>query len=553
MSVQYTRQRWLLPAAWMALLLFWAPVPAAFAHAALLSAEPADGAALDGMPAQAVLHFNEPVSPLRLQLALPDGRLEPLAQAAAEGSSLQVPLPPRQAPGSYGLSWRVVSLDGHPVGGTLTFTLGAVPPARDGSAAPGPADAGSRPALDAITLLGRWALYAALLFGAAAAAFPYWTGARRDCVPPPWTTRLIALGLPAIVLSLAAQGLDALAAGPSALLGTTPWRAALSTRYAATLCLALLALASARMAWRMRGAGARAAFALAAPLLTALAFAASGHASTAPPAWLARPLVMLHVLAAALWLGALIPLHRAARAGATVALSDALTAFSHRIRGVVLTLLASGALLAWTQLGGLEGLAAPWRSDYGRVLLAKLAGVAVLLTLAGWNRWRLSGPAQRGEANAAGALRRVVAAEIAVALAVLALVSLWRLTPPPRAALQQTIQEAENEVWLHGDGLMARLRCAPRGASSQAELRIALSDHAGRAISPLGLRITLSRPEQGIEPIRLDARPDGPEGWLAAPLRLPALPSWHLRIDALIDDFDARSLEGEFALPPAHH
>jgi hypothetical protein len=65
------------------------------------------------------------------------------------------------------------------------------------------------------------------------------------------------------------------------------------------------------------------------------------------------------------------------------------------------------------------------------------------------------------------------------------------------------------------------------------------------------VRVTLSRPEQDIEPIRIDARP-GAGDWIAAPLRLPALPAWHLRLDVLIDDFDARSLEGEFTPPPAH-
>ena len=70
-------------------------------------------------------------------------------------------------------------------------------------------------------------------------------------------------------------------------------------------------------------------------------------------------------------------------------------------------------------------------SDYGRLLAVKLALVAALLALALRNRVALTPAVARGEAAAARALSRAVRAEILIGLAVLALASGFRLTPPP--------------------------------------------------------------------------------------------------------------------------
>ncbi|HEY9011808.1 MAG TPA: copper resistance protein CopC, partial [Devosia sp.] len=92
------------------------------AHAQLLSTEPADSAVLEMAPKTLTLRFNEPVSPLRFTLVGPDGIA--VAVEASGGTDIAVQLPPALATGTHLLSWRVVSIDGHPIGGSLVFSIG---------------------------------------------------------------------------------------------------------------------------------------------------------------------------------------------------------------------------------------------------------------------------------------------------------------------------------------------------------------------------------------------------------------------------------------------
>src|SRR5262245_18990539 len=94
-----------------------------FAHASLVRAEPADGAMLAETPKVLTLTFNEPVSVLVMRIVGPGGEVV-TAPATAENNVVTV-TPPRLGQGSHVLSWRVVSGDGHPVGGSLLLSVGA--------------------------------------------------------------------------------------------------------------------------------------------------------------------------------------------------------------------------------------------------------------------------------------------------------------------------------------------------------------------------------------------------------------------------------------------
>jgi methionine-rich copper-binding protein CopC len=96
---------------------------AASAHAHLQKASPADGSVVTTSPSRIVLNFSEAA---RLTAASiqkgdePRQNLKPLPAAAAR--QISVPLP-QLPPGSYSVTWRVVSEDGHVMSGTLRFTL----------------------------------------------------------------------------------------------------------------------------------------------------------------------------------------------------------------------------------------------------------------------------------------------------------------------------------------------------------------------------------------------------------------------------------------------
>src|SRR5262245_20223295 len=99
---------------------------AAWAHASLVRTEPADGATVAEPPATLSLIFNEPVSPLIMRLVSPNGETT-TAEATAENVTVTV-RPRELGRGTHVLSWRVVLADGHPLGGALTFSVGAPSP-----------------------------------------------------------------------------------------------------------------------------------------------------------------------------------------------------------------------------------------------------------------------------------------------------------------------------------------------------------------------------------------------------------------------------------------
>lgn len=159
----------------------------------------------------------------------------------------------------------------------------------------------------------------------------------------------------------------------------------------------------------------------------AASFAMVGHSLGEPRAVLGA-LVAVHVLAVAFWIGALAPLYRAAALPEGAAL---LHRFGRLATVAVAALIVAGVAFAWLVSGSPTALLA---SAWGWTLLAKLAGVAGLLTLAALNRWRLVPALAAGEGGAIRALRRSIAIEgLIVALVLLATATLTTVTTPPVA------------------------------------------------------------------------------------------------------------------------
>ncbi|MEV4009621.1 copper resistance CopC family protein [Nonomuraea angiospora] len=109
--------------------------PAAQAHNVLISSDPKDGATLAAAPARVTLVFDQAVRQGYAQVGVtgPDGGswADGSAEVAAEQVSVRVkPLP---SGGAYTVGYRILSADGHPVTGKITFTLAA------GTGAGGPA------------------------------------------------------------------------------------------------------------------------------------------------------------------------------------------------------------------------------------------------------------------------------------------------------------------------------------------------------------------------------------------------------------------------------
>src|SRR6185295_8916125 len=97
---------------------------AAWAHATLVSSEPADGSVLAQPPKMVQLHFNESIAPAVIGVIDAQGKARDVATRAV-GQSVLIVLPDDLPQGTQIISYRVVSQDGHPVAGSMVFSIGA--------------------------------------------------------------------------------------------------------------------------------------------------------------------------------------------------------------------------------------------------------------------------------------------------------------------------------------------------------------------------------------------------------------------------------------------
>jgi len=514
----------------IAVLLAVAP-SAAFAHASLVRAEPADGAMLAETPRVLTLTFNEPVSPLVMRLIGPGG--EVIAPPATAENSVVTVTPPRLRQGTHVLSWRVVSGDGHPVAGSFMFSIGAA--SEPGAVAPSTGDAVVRSALWAAKVV----VYAGLFLGVGGVFFRTWIdGATRE---KRFLIASLAAGLIATPISVGLQGLDALDLPLSGLTRTVVWRAGWETAYGLTAFAAECALLAGLCVLAASSRKLARVLALAGLLGAGLALALSGHAGTVEPRSLTRSAVFLHGVCVAFWIGALIPLVAAIRATDRAALAR----FSRLIPIPLAVLVVTGGLLMVVQLDRVDAL---WTTRYGFVLAGKLAAVAVLIGFATANRYMFAPRFQAaGSDIAARPLAASIRIELALALIILALVASWRFTPPPRAlAAAQQIS-----FHVHSARAMAQIEIEPERGRS-ARMTVLLLDQELRPLAAKELTLVFANPAAGIEPMRRNAMGDGDAAdatWRIDDIRIPVAGRWRLQVEILVSDFEKIVLEDQVELP----
>lgn len=160
-------------------------------------------------------------------------------------------------------------------------------------------------------------------------------------------------------------------------------------------------------------------------LAIVISFAHVGHSLGEPRAVLAV-LLVLHLLAAAFWVGALLPLRKAAP---TSTGADLLHHFGSVAAYGVAVLLVAGAALAWLLSGSVAAL---FGTAYGLGLLIKVVIVSALLGLAALNKLRFVPALRTEERGAEIALRWSISMEMLAAVLILfATATLTSVTTPP--------------------------------------------------------------------------------------------------------------------------
>jgi len=508
-----------------ALLLLVCFCGQASAHAALVFTEPRDGTVLAQPPKAVQLRFNEDVTAGAVNLIDAAGKLRSDAVVEARGEAMSVALPADLPLGTQIVSYRVISEDGHPVSGSITFSIGE-PTANK---APENAD----PGISSLIWLARIGLYLGLFAGIGGVFFLGWI-ARKKAASRFILVALI-VGIVSAAASLGLQGLDVLGLSLAGILRLAPWRIALGTSLGPSLLIAIAAMALGLVALRSRAGGLSRTLSALALVGVGTSLAASGHAATAPPEVLTRPAVFVHGLAVAFWLGAFAPLAALLWRPHSAPL-PVVNRFSRAAIPVVGILALTGLALAIIQL---ESLGALVETKYGIILSIKLALVAVLLALAALNRLRLT-PALARDATATKPLSRSILFEGALAIAILCVVAAWRFTPPPRSL----IPDAPLAIHIHTDKAMFQVLVSPgRVGSDDFVLQLMNSD--GTPLQAKEATLTLSLRQRGIAEIEREGQLGGDGYWHVGKVPLPVPGRWHLRIDALVTDFEKITLEDD--------
>ncbi len=511
----------------------------ASAHATLVSTDPAEGAVLPQAPGTVTFTFDEPVQ------LVPDGLLAFDAagervdiEASAGGVEVTGDLPGDLADGTYVVTWRVVSADGHPIAGSLTFHVGApspkvVPPKV------GPADPGAVPTLQGIV---HGLDYAALLLAGGLAVFLGWTSrgvrlpdaARRRLVRLLRASALVAVLAAAVAVPLA--GAYQLGSGAGGVLDLDAVDPDLVRDDLVVLALHVLGLGAA--AW---GAG-RARPSLTADLATALAVwspALVGHTRAYEPSTLLVVTDALHLTAGSVWLGGLVALALVlpAVAGRPRDAAQLLARFSTLAAALLVALALSGVLLGWRIVGSWSRLV---EETYGRLLLVKVALVLVVAAVAAYNRFRLvpqvtDGVGHTRQRRGAGLVRRAVVAEAAVLVAVLGVTGFLTQKPPGGAPPAAPATADTGVVTGAASDDLRVLAVLDPGPGLQRRLIVQVQDLAGEPLDVYDAPSVALRSAS----VDLGAVPVVPSGsgTYVADVVFPTPGAWELSVSVRTDEF----------------
>jgi copper transport protein len=467
------------------------------AHAELVRADPpVDGLVLTP-PSQLRLTFSEEISTadpgpsvrvLDAQGMTYETSIQPVG---ANGNPRELVVDVRGlGEGIYTVDWTVQSAtDGHVLSGTYAFRVG-------GGIPPGQATTeGERPAVWGVatrwaTFLGAAVAAAGFLFGTVVLdgtrATPAWQRRRSLLITLGLAVALIATLLEPVLLAAFPPENVTLGLGQAVRSLPTAWWWRPATLFP-LLVLAIVVAYPLRgrltppLAW-IGGIGS---------LLTLLGLSLTSHAAGLESGReLALASDYVHQISVALWTGGLVQLAAwwPSRTAEDTGAGTVLRHFSALAFVLFLIAAATGVLNAWMVFPSLSDL---WESDYGIVLIIKLAILVLPFALAAWH-WRAirraSAAGVEALAGLATALRRTVRLEALLVLAVIAAGSTLALSAPPIDRASDLAQEitiampvTTGPAATTQPEAIAHLTFSP-GRQGENEIRVRLTDTEGRTL-----------------------------------------------------------------------
>ncbi|WP_232676451.1 copper resistance protein CopC [Nocardioides sp. R-C-SC26] len=516
-----------------ALLVVMGASPAS-AHATLVTTDPAEGAVLDASPGVITFTFDEAGALPADGVQVFDAEGEPVdSTSRSRDAEIATQIPDNLDDGTYVVVWRATSPDGHPIAGSLSFSIGApslvvAAPQLDVDAAGTSTDLS----------IARAVAYLGLLVSAGLILFTAWAlrGVRLDDAV---RRRLRRLATMAAVVAGAGALLVVPLAGAyrqgltlAELDRAWQWEfirddVAVAALTVVGLTVGLLAAA------RPRIAGAGAALAALSPVLV-------GHSRTIEPVLLVAVTDVLHLVAGAVWFGGLVGLVVVLPAlrGRERDAARVLARFSTVAATALGVLAVSGALMGWRILEG-------WRplvdTGYGRLLLVKVAIAAVVALIAGWNRFVVLPGATAGvghDARRRGVdrVRAVVRVE-AVLLTVLVGVTGFLVNQSPREApaVRETVPSRVVAAELGTARSLATIAPGVRGPNV---ISVQIQDEQGEPLDGFAAPVlSLEAADGSVDLGTLPVTPIG-AGTYEADVVIPTSGTWALQVSLRASEFD---------------
>ncbi|WP_052359810.1 copper resistance CopC/CopD family protein [Actinoplanes friuliensis] len=525
------------------------PAAPASAHAALLSASPEPGSVVGAAPAEITLRFTEGITPVaeRTQVLAPDGK-RITAEVTTNGPTMRIQVRRADQPlGTYLVSYRIISADSHPVGGAMTFSVGA-PSARPPESDPDKIHGSVAAAVPIIKFLGYAGLTliigpalllallwprrvsrrgpvllvrAGLIGTAAATLAALWTQAPNTSGAPLWDVSVMELAdVLASPYGLALLGrLVVLAAVavliPPLLRGTAEkWRG-----------LALVGLGTAGLTtW---------------PL--------TGHAAESPLRGAIVAADVVHMAAMAVWLGGLVTLSIfLLRRTHPRVLGVILPAWSRWAALAVVWLVGAGLVQAVVQVGSVGAL---WGTAYGRLVLAKVVILAAVLAVAAFARRFVR--RSQVTTDGPGRLRRTVGIEVAATVVILGLSSvLVQVTPGRTARTDQAATTGRGvSQTLTSDLYTLQFSVYPVELGENNTVHGFVYSPEGKPIVAEEVTVTNRLTDQDLEPVSGPMLPLAPRNDAVGSLTFPLPGTYELTFTVRVSEIDQATVKTTIKVP----
>jgi copper resistance protein D len=303
-----------------------------------------------------------------------------------------------------------------------------------------------------------------------------------------------------------------------------------------------------------------AAIVLAACLIGTLAWAGHAAGGEGVEAIVHPAADFLHLVAAAAWLGALIPLALllggAGEDGSLAVARAATLRFSTLGLVSVGTLLVTGSINTWYLAGSIPALVG---TDYGRLLLAKIALFFVMVAIAAVNRLRFTPRLvqdQRATAaqDARRQLRRNAVIETLLGAAIICIVAVLGTEPPGSHANHHPVYGAIPDdaafVHIHTEQAMADVMIRP-GRPGAARATIHLWNEDSEPLDVREMKFSVTPPAGGsASPPRLAVQ-DADGAWLVDGIELSQPGNWTVTVDAALKPSGTIVLSAPIVIDPA--